>query len=210
MGVLKSLVKYLVLFLVVYFSMTALIYVPAVKKGLVNVGNSYTEGVVNTFYPKLYLSLNNNEANAYKTIFSFQNQEAVDKAIVEARRQRAQSIDLDTKFFDFQIDIKLIFPLLFLLSLIVVSPIPWKRKGIAAAIGFVAMFLFLTAGFYFITGYNVANANIGIYELSDTSRSIYKFFATIANPVTDMTFGLLLWILLCFKKEDFKTMMNDE
>lgn len=197
--------------MVVYFSLTAITYLPPVKKAITPIGISYTEGIMNVFYKKAYSNIKSSKdvpPNPYHLIVSFQNDKTVQKAIAEARKNRSPKVNLDTKFFDFHIDIKLLFPFLFLLSLIIITPVPWQRKLKGLAISFLIMYLFITMGLCFVTSYNIASANIGIYEVSDSTLAFYKKLGTIVNPMTDMTFAMLLWILVFFRKDDFKKVLE--
>lgn len=211
MTLVKSLLKYFGLFLLVYFTLTGITYIPTVKTAIAPVGIAYTKGVMNTFYSKAYTDIQSSREepiNVYHLIVSFQNQKTVDKAIAEARKQRAPSVKLDTKFFDFFIDIKFLFPFLFIVSLIIITPVPWKRKLLGLAISLALVLVFITIGLCFVTSYNMANADIGIYDLSDSTLALYKKLGTIVNPMTDMTFALLVYLSVFFRKEDFKKAMG--
>lgn len=98
-----------------------------------------------------------------------------------------------------------LFPLILLLSLILASPVPWRRKVWLLPVGFIIISLFA----YFRTWLTVLlnfdqNEWLEVVDLSPTMHSFYNWLeaVTVGNVVFSVVVPVVVWFIITFRKED--------
>ncbi len=94
-----------------------------------------------------------------------------------------------------------------LLSLILATPIQWRRRGIAAAIGLVLINIFISLNLaIYIEKMLIDYAgNLQLHVSGLWTRVILFLNRLIENNITLIYFlPILIWILLCFRADDWK------
>ena len=83
-------------------------------------------------------------------------------------------------------------------------PIAWRRKLIAGLVGFVALTLFQIGFSCTLAWDKIANAKIGVYELSAEQ---YHWLDRINAPLATsgiILIPVLIWAMVSFRKDDWK------
>lgn len=95
-----------------------------------------------------------------------------------------------------------VLPITILLSLIIASPVPWKRKILAALVGLLLLYFFIV----FKLRLSIANEYINNPELQyipsnpKWTKVAHKIFVT--NIETTIILPVFIWILVTFRKSD--------
>lgn len=140
------------------------------------------------------------------------NQKEIDRRIAEARRLGLSEIknpvcDIPFKPFEF-----FTVPLVFVFSLVLVTPMGFKKKLISILLAVLGMLIFLWLKFYIQILFSINFVYpIGMYELGSTGRSILEFLSQAMTMGLSIMVGVVLWLILSYKslpldrfKEAFK------
>lgn len=95
-------------------------------------------------------------------------------------------------------------PTILLLSLILASPVPWKRKILAVLIGIALTYLFILFKLRLVIAHEYLSATF--LEITPTFSkwlpTAYDIF--VVNIETTIIFPVFIWILVTFRKSDVK------
>jgi hypothetical protein len=99
----------------------------------------------------------------------------------------------------------------FLLALILASPVPPKRKAIASGIGLMLVTLFVLFRLWVNLMYSWdMHPKLNVLQLGSTASGLIEFLdgVFVKHIVVSMVVPLILWILVTFRKEDWKRLKS--
>lgn len=98
-----------------------------------------------------------------------------------------------------------------LMALIIATPIALKRKLWALIWGFILIHLYINFGLFIKLLYKFdAHAFLGVVDLQGFWHRIVEFIYPIlmVNPGTGIFIAVIIWLVVCFRKEDLSHMIN--
>lgn len=208
----KPIVQFAVGFLLSYFILTAAVGWMGLDKGLNGFFRSLSKITLNASFSELKFNTKPERQNGIlddnKMIVEFEwTQDKIDDAIQEARRTGQANLEVPYRFISYQLFEFFIVPLLFLLALIIGTPMQWKKKLKYGAISIGIMILFLLLKLYIMTLFSVSKARIDVAELGD---SMMNFLLTMVSLMT-MGFSIILafflWLIFVFRRSELRTLM---
>lgn len=136
-----------------------------------------------------------------ETAISFVNREANDKAAAAGTSVKAVTVYFSIHTWGYLLGT-------FLLALIVASPVPNRRKLIAAGISLVIFHFFLFFRIWLKLEWEMdAHPELGILELSSFKSGLFDVLNTVfvQNIVVSFLTVTLIWGVVTFRREDWKT-----
>ncbi len=110
------------------------------------------------------------------------------------------AVDINTRILGY-------LPTVLLISLVLASPVPWRRKLLALPAGFIlVMGLVLFKQYIFILDQCVKNPFLKLTDYSGFSKSLFDFTNTFINisSFTVPYFVVVIWLLVTFRISDLK------
>lgn len=158
-----------------------------------------------TLYPKVLLRLDKTK-NPNVLILSFVSQTAVEEQRQILRKNGGKSASVDLQGYEHKLFLKEFFlmPLLFLLALILATPIRLFRKLKAIGLGIVIFYIFTLLNLINWALFCIASHQLGAYELSATQMQIVIWLDNLTKLAAPTFFCILIWALVCFNKQDFQ------
>jgi len=96
--------------------------------------------------------------------------------------------------------------LVFLLALVLATPMTWKKKAKSLLISLLIFAIYFYAFIYFDVMHHISQSRIGIYELEGNIASFVAFMkGTFCNFGFSLSFVVLVWATVCI---DFNALFN--
>lgn len=137
------------------------------------------------------------------------DQDEINRRIAEARKQGLSEIsnpvcDIPFKAFEFYT-----VPLVFVLSLIMVTPMSIRRKIWSAGLGALAMLLYLWIKFLIqiLFSINVIYP-LGMYELGGAGLGFVTFMSQAMTMGLSIMVGVVIWLIVSFKSLPLDRLRN--
>lgn len=101
------------------------------------------------------------------------------------------------------------YPTILLISLVLASPVPWKRKLFALVTGLILLMLLIIFVLWIILLWNCEAAPwLQLTDFTSTGKKLltfaYDFFVSSFNALS--IFVVVIWLLVTFRVEDFRAM----
>jgi hypothetical protein len=100
-------------------------------------------------------------------------------------------------------------PLVFLISIFLATPIVWRTKFKVILISLLALLILILGKCVLLVLFNLANANIGIYALSESMLALVFRIVMMLTLGFSVIFIFGLWLLLGFRNSLFSTQFNN-
>jgi len=103
-------------------------------------------------------------------------------------------------------DTRVTCPATLLIALVVATPVSWRRRGWALLLG---MPISCALGLLFL-GFSIwdESSEISLVTFSPVTKEIVHLARNVLTTQLGISAPILLWILLTFRREDFRTSMN--
>ncbi len=203
------LLRYFLPMTICFFGLSLLNLIPSVQKAYYPIFEKITLSTLTTSQPDMYFKSRpggETDPKNHNKITVLHNTKKHLQAIIDRSRATGQQGQYDYKGFIITIDEHFITPLIFFFSLLIVTPGNWKRKLINLMIGSVLIMGFAYLTVYFKGFYMVANSGVlGVVD-ANTLKG-YKLISFLFSSITTITIVVLVWILLAFRKSDFKNLL---
>ncbi|MDX1683737.1 MAG: hypothetical protein R3275_00800 [Saprospiraceae bacterium] len=210
----NPILRFALLFLLTYFILTAVVSWMGMDSGI----NSFFRGI-----SKSTLSLTMSELkfntkperqngilNDNKMIVEFEwTEEKIQEAIQEARRTGKADIEVPYRFISYLIFEFFVVPFLFLISLILATPMQWRLKLTNGLIACLIMLAFLLVKLYIMTLFSVSKARIDVYELSDGTMDVLLTVVSMLTMGFSIIIAFFLWLIFIFRNSHLKRLMQD-
>lgn len=210
----KPIIRFALFFILSYFVLTATVN----WTGLDGTLNGFFRGLSKTTLNMTFSDLKFNtkpsrEGGALddnKMIVEFEwTEEKIERAIEEARRRRQADLEVPYRFISYQIFEFFIVPLLFLLSLIIATPMGNKAKLRSGAIALGLMLLFMLIKLYILTLFSVSKARIDVYELGDGAMNFLLTIVSLLTMGFSIMLAFFLWLVFVFRQSDLRQWVSD-
>lgn len=200
----KIISKYLGIFILWFVALTALSFTQPVKKSINEFYGATHTGIFKTMLPELEMTYHSWKKTGDTNEFYYQvyGKKEMERLIAEAKAKGLRSVkqsSLDVKFY-----LNVFFTpfLIFLLSLILATPLPIKNKLIALSVGLILFLLYQILRVYVKILKNVNAEQMNVYDLEGTSESMVEFFAGIFQAGFTAGIVALIWALVVFNKKN--------
>jgi hypothetical protein len=210
MQMLKNpIVRFLGIFLLSYFVLTALYNFAPVKEGVNGMLRGVTAGWLNTTMPKLEFSTRPDRQGAKvddnKMMVDFKwTEEKINQVIEQARRTGQANIEVPHRFISYLLFEFFIVPIIFLLSLNISSPVKRKEKWLWGGVGLLVLMAFLLIKLRFLTMFSVSKAQIDVYELGHSAMTTLQWLASLMTMGFSVIIAFFIWLGLLFPKSQLK------
>ena len=201
----KNILKRFGIFLVVFTALSFLFFTTPAKKFINETFRSTHLGLYQKMLPDVRIKFNprsGNELDWGSFNLEFNSFETERKMIAEARRKQLKSIDIPMESMTFHLELIYTPFLVFLFSLLLVTPLPIKEKLIAFAGSFLLLFILQFFRILIKILWTVNSFKIGAYEFEGATERLLQTvsYATHAGFATFMT--VVIWGVVVFNKEN--------
>ena len=140
----------------------------------------------------------------------YNNKEELDRLIAEARKNpNAKELQIKSYETTLLFQEGVIIPIIFLLSLIIATPLKWKEKLMAILVGLLCMYIFILFKTWIYTLHTISVEKIGVYEFTPPLSSIVSFFGKNLRIGASTIVGTLIWVLVAVRKTDWRGFWNN-
>ncbi len=203
----RYLLRYFLPFCLLYGALIGTSYLSGVRSAWFSFARSHTEGALNTVLPKaMFITdparMGIKEEGHENFTIAFANRQAVE----DARKVKGKkTVNVDFRNFKLNITEFYLMPLFFLFTLILITPISWKRKGIALFLGLLLLYLFKCFHLYIVGLYQLDQSQLGVYELGQTGKTIVGRLRLTLHTALAFILPVFIWIGVCFRTDDWKS-----
>jgi len=213
-----KILRYLLIFCVVYFGLVYILGIPGVRDGYMGWFSKTSDSIVSTLLPGAFVHFQPQKVESstgnYKVKVLFANQEEVNRQIAAAKSGNATSATIQGLHnFTFEMDMFFRIPICFFLALLMVSPLKILRKINALVLGLLLYFIYSQALLYFYILDKINEAAIGVYSMGSFGGEAVRLIKYLVGPGILIMSVVLIWIFVTFRKgnwKDFLTRFTDE
>lgn len=198
---LKKGLKYFLFFCLTYLMLILLFTRPGIQNAITEQYRQRTESFLSTFFPKATFRVRIDDsgkaANSSAVSIKLFNTAEVERQIAEARKAGQANVDIDPPM-TLRMDALtgLIVPLTFLWSLLLVSPLGWRRFILAFLSGTVILMLLVLLRAWLSAKSGFAGAAMGIYETNAFWKAFYQTLARGWTMGVFVFLTILVWVLV--------------
>ncbi|MEO1261010.1 MAG: hypothetical protein AAFZ15_19575 [Bacteroidota bacterium] len=208
----SSLLKYFGFFMLLYLLLFFLFSTTPVASVINNTYRSVTTPVLESIFPKAYLKLEKDsppESDIYTIRAVFTSKALIEEAQQAARQQGSKKVDLKAQEYDLYLHRLFTSFFLFLISLIIITPINWKQKLLAILTGSILFYGYTVFKIYIFLADLFNRSGLDIYSLSDTGGSIVQGISYVIKSLgTSALVVVIIWILTAFRKSNWKEILK--
>lgn len=208
----KSLLIRLLIFCASYAALFGVLGIPAIQHGVADLFSGVAKPLMGLLLPKAYLHVERERKEDLEALHLvrvlFGNQQQVAEQMEGARKAGQQKASLSLQEFKIKMDDFLVMPLVFFLSLLVITPVPWQRKVAGALWGSLLIGLFSWVKLLFYTLYNFAQFPTGVYEITGLGYQMAAFVHDYVKMGANILFATLVWALVAFRQSDWQKVLN--
>ncbi len=208
----STLLKRFGLFIVIYAALFWLFSSMLVANMTNNSYRALAGPILESAFPQAYLKLEKDsppESDIYTIRAVFTSQKIIEQSQAAARQQGAAKVDLKAQEYDIYIHRLFTSFLLFLVSLILITPINVKQKVSAILIGAVLFFGYTVfkISIFLLDLFN--RSELDMYKLSETGGSVVEGISYVLKSLgTSALVVVLIWIFTAFRKSNWKDILQ--
>lgn len=204
--------KYLGGFLLLYFFLYFLMSIPAIARLSSNIYRATTQPVLESFFSKAYLKLqSDNTANPDPNLIRlvYAGKKEIQEQTELARQRGDKSIKMKATESDLYFNLFFTTFFVFLVALILVTPISFKDKIIAFFLGSFLFYLYTLLKLTIFL-FNLFNKSVyQMYKLGDFASGLFE---GLTNLLTSLGFSsfiiILIWVFVAFRKSNWKDLLQ--
>ena len=208
----NTLFKYFGVFLLVYSVLFGIFSTTPVATFTNNTYRSITTPILQSIFSKAYLKLEQDsppESNIYTIRAVFTSKKIIEQAQQAARQQGAAKVDLKAQEYDLYLHRMFTTFLLFLISLIVITPIGWRQKIAASIIGALIFYVFTVFKIFIFLADLFNRSDMDLYKVSAMGGSVLEGISYVIKSLgTSALVVVIIWILTAFKKNNWKEILE--
>lgn len=210
----QPIIRFAIILLISYFALNALVSFTPAGAVMNAMFRELSETVLSVCFSDLNINTKAERAGGAvddnKMIVEFKwTQSKINEIMEEARRTGRTDIEVPYRFISFLIFEFFLVPLIFLLALIIATPMPSiKDKIIGGVLSIFAMLIFLYGKMYVMTIFSVSKAKIDVYELSDSTMNILLTVVSLMTMGLSVIVAFFLWLIFMFRKSEIKNLMT--
>ncbi len=205
---LRSALKYFGLFLLLYGAMTAISLVPSVGAAFNAAYRQPTEPILKSLLSKAYLQLKTEVGKPDVLRVEYASKEQVQRQMAEAKQSgqaNARIVGRDNLISFYNLFLSF---WLFLVALILLSPISWKEKALGIVVGSLLFYLYTVLKVYLAMLVIFNQPDIAIYQTGDFWLKIGRSILYFMTLGTNVLVVLLLWALAAFRRGNWREVLK--
>ncbi len=207
-GLLKAAIRYFVFFILLYGTLSAVSFIPAVGNACNVAYCSPTKPILQTLLSKAYINLKQIDDNPDIIKVEFASKELVQQQQAAAKKLGQAKASIQGHDFEFGFYNLFLSFFLFLVVLILLSPLSKKEKLVGLLSGGLLFYFFTVFKMYLALLSHFNEPEIAVYQTGETwlniSSSILYFMTLGANVLV----VLVIWAWLVFRKNNWKEMLG--
>jgi len=202
----KVLVRSILIFLVSYYSLIAISYIPSVQESVHTRFGSRTTKVLGRVFPKAKFvsdpSLSgSNDYSRIKIIFA-NKRTAATAANLKSYNEDQAARDLKLGNLTLFIESIFVIPYVIFFALLLATPgIKLPRKALMLFIGYLLLSIFVFINITIKASFVFQKESLGIYELSGFWKGMVENLAPYMNTGVSITVAILVWILVAINRK---------
>ena len=209
----RNLLKFFGLFLLVYIGLTVLVQKTGLQQSYASFYCSLEKSWFNTFGNKNILlemlPQTYEPEPATDVTVIFQNKIQRQQAIDHARATGQSFADVKQALWGINSYLYALMPSLFFISLVLVSPVNWRRKFIAIIAGLIILHIYLSIRLGFELGEQINSQDfLRIGSTGEGAKGVWRFFKNVMTLEITYMLAILLWIGFSFRKADFQKLQK--
>lgn len=204
--------KYFGIFILIYASLYSLVSLPAVVVKTNETYRAITEPLLQSIFPKAYLELEpdsppESDPHTFRAVFISKTE--IEAAKATAKKQGTSKVDIKAREYDIYLHLMFTTFWIFLIALILITPLKIKQKLIALLVGSLIFFAY-TFFKVFIFLLDVFNKSaFDMYKLSETGGNIVgKISYVLKSPGLSAFIIVFIWVLVAFRKSNWKDVLK--
>ena len=213
----KALVKHLLIFIMSFIVLHLLFSTERMKQWTDETYCATHQVMYQKVFPKLWLNLNpkNDGVENWNTFgFEFCNLAERNRIIAEAKKNRQKSVDIPGENISFKLNVVIIPFYLFLIALILATPLAWKSKIFSMILGLLLLFVYQFWRVYIMFARIVNDKQIGVYDREGVREWLLIQTADLVMHVGfTVLMTLVIWGFVVFSKRNIdymkKVMLNE-
>ncbi len=201
----KSISRFAILFVLFYALCLLLFQSSVVSKPVNQLLKGISTGWIAALLPSADISSQQvaSSKSASDIYIVYGNPVLIQAAKEYALKNKQQYATLPTKSMEIHLFEMYIVPVFFLLSLFVATPMSIKNKTVGIIIGVLILVLYILIKLLCLSLFEISNAQIGIYELSDKlMRNLSTLLGVLSLGLT-ITLAFVIWLIFGFRKSSF-------
>ena len=171
-GIVKKGIKYFGLFILIYGALTLISIIPAVGSFFNSMYRQATQPILQTSLSKTYIRLKSEKSQPDLIRVEFASIEKVKEQMETARKAGQKSAPIQGNSFEFGFYNLFLTFFLFLVSLVLLSPLPLKEKILGILIGALVYYLFTVLKMHLALLIHFNEPEIAVYSTGETSLNI--------------------------------------
>ncbi|HFA51478.1 MAG TPA: hypothetical protein ENJ95_20890 [Bacteroidetes bacterium] len=200
--------KYFGIFIVVYAALFALFSMQPVATATNSAYRAITAPVLQAIFPKAYLKLEKDappelDINTVRTVFT--SKKKIEESKARARQQGSSKIDLKAKEYDIYLNLLFTSFWLFLISLILITPISIKQKLAGILVGTLLFYAYsvFKISIFLLDLFN--RSELQMYKLGETGSAIAEGLSYVLKSLGLSAFiVVIIWVFVAFRKSNWK------
>lgn len=210
----KDILKFVLLFLLSYGLLIYISNLFPVQSIINGVFRNTVELVVKSSLPAAYIETQNFydenqklDPNVFYIVYG--NPDVLHAEKEFAKKQGLKEYKISTYSIQLYIFQMVTVPLVFLISIFLATPIVWRTKIKVILISLLSLLILILGKCVLLVLFNIANANIGIYTLSESMLEMVFRIVMMLTLGFSVIFIFCLWLLLGFRNSLFLTQFNN-
>lgn len=210
MQLLKPFLKFLGIFCLSYILLYWILGTGAIldvhRSTFTNVSGSFIKSTLSKASFTIKEGAKGDPATENEIKILFNNKAELERLIEEAKKQAPSQRQLTIESEETSILFveAVLIPLIFLISLILATPMNWKSKLKALAFGILLMYLFIFFKIWVYMLFIIYKATIGIYEFTSPVSNIISLLGNNLRIGASTIFGTLIWVLVAVRNSRWK------
>ncbi len=206
LSVKSILLRYVFPFIFSYSVLLGISYIPPVRTNIKHIARTQTGKVLTLLLPDaIFISdpkrIGHPEKDSQITL-AYAN-----KAVITAAMKQNRVVNMDARLLYYEVDNAFLMPLFFFFSLLMITPISWKRKVVSLLLGGFFLYLLTSILLYVFAIQRISSADIGIYSLTEQQLRYYYSIGEVLNNANIFILPVLIWGIIALKKDDWKNLL---
>ncbi len=207
-----SLLKYFGFFLLVYGVLFGVFSTTPVATLTNNSYRAVAGPILASIFPKAYLKLEQDappESEIFTIRAVFTSKKKIEESKQQARQQGSTKVDLKAQEYDIYLHRLFTSFLLFLISLIAITPINIKQKIVAVLIGSILFFTYSVFKIFIFLLDLFNRSSFEMYKLNETGSNLTEGISYVLKSLGTSAFVVvLIWIFVAFRKSNWKEVLE--
>ncbi len=208
----KLLIKSIIIFLVSYYSLIGISFIPSVQEALHSKFSSRTEKILSSTFPKARFvsdpsTISNRDYKRIKIIFAYK-EAARNAARLASFDEASAAANLKYGNLSLFVEGVFVFPFVLFIALLLATPgMKLSTRALALLIGYILISFYIFANVSIKTSFMLQEQPIGVYQLSNFWKGIVSTVAPLINMGISISIVVLIWVLVAFRKNQFQSLL---